>query len=136
VGIPKNIIIVLVNKRVKTKLIVDSGPNRVDSPKPGLVVDHTITPNNSWDFFMVSQNTRQGVPTPSHYTILHDSIGMGPELIQALTYKLCWLYYNYSGPVKIPAPLKYADKMCKLLGERGNIVPHKRFQELAGLYFI
>jgi len=86
---------------------------------------------------MVSQNTRQGVPTPCHYTLLHDSIeGSTPEMIQKLSYRLCYTFFNFSGPVKVPAPIKYADKLAGLTGEMGNIVPHKRYGDMKGLYFI
>ena len=93
-----------------------------------------------YDWYMVSQNTRQGVPTPCHYTVLYDSISPEgkpqPELIQKLAYKMCYTYFNFGGPVKVPAPIKYADKLAGRTGELGNIVPHKRYAELKGLYFI
>jgi aubergine-like protein len=68
--------------------------------------------------------------------VLYDDMGASPEDVYALTYKLTYLYYNFSGPVKIPAPVKYADKMANLLGERGNIMPHKHFENLNSLYYI
>lgn len=71
----------MVNKRVKTKLIVDQG-NRMANPTPGVVLDHSITGNDIWDFYLVSTNCKQGVPTPTHYSVLHDNIpGNTPEKI-------------------------------------------------------
>jgi len=77
---------------------------------------------------MVSQMTRQGVPTPCHYTVLHNSIdGSTPEMIQKLSYRLCYSFFNYSGPVKVPAPIKYADKLAGQSGAMNNLKPHARF---------
>ena len=33
-----------------------------------------------------------------------------------LTSDLTWAYSNWPGPVKIPAPVQYAHKLCALIG--------------------
>ena len=129
----------MVNKRVKTKFVLESDGGRLENARPGTVVDHDITPQGVYDFFLVSQSVRQGVATPSHYSVLYDSINADRNHIIDLTYRLCYLYYNYSGPVKIPGPLKYADKLANMMGERGdkcNLQPHQAFSKINGLYFI
>ena len=129
------ILFLMVNKRVQTKFVLQNN-GRLDNPRPGTVVDHSVTPHGIYDFFLVSQHCRQGVATPSHYSVLYDTIGGSVEDVQQLTYKLCFLYYNYSGPVKIPAPVKYADKLAKMMGERGNMKAHKYFESVKGFYYI
>ena len=107
------------------------------NPVPGTVLDHSITPVGIWDFYMVSTHCRQGVPTPTHYSVLFNNIdGNTPEKIQQLVYKLCYLYYNFSGPIKIPAPIRYADRLAAMVSERGSITPHKHFGNINGLFFI
>ena len=108
----------------------------MDNPRPGTVVDHSVTPDGLYDFYLISPHVRQGVATPSHYSILYDGINSKPEDIISMTYRLCFLYYNFSGPVKIPAPIKYADKLAKLHGERKNFKAHNGFSNINGLYFI
>ena len=49
---------------------------------------------------------------------------------------MSYLYYNFSGAVKIPAPIKYAYRLASLIGESKNAVPHKHWDEIKGLYFI
>jgi argonaute-like protein implicated in RNA metabolism and viral defense len=46
------------------------------------------------------------------------------------------MYYNFSGAVKIPAPVRYADRLATMVGERGNAIPHKHYDTIKGLYFI
>lgn len=137
-GLQTKFLFIMVNKRVKTKFVsVNPQNGKLFNPQPGTVLDHTVTPHDLYDFFLVSQNVRQGIPTPSHYSVLYDSIKGSVEDIQRLTYDLCHLYYNFSGPVKIPAPVKYADKLAHMCGERGrNVIPSTKFSETNGLYFI
>ena len=126
---------IMVNKRVKTKIVVENN-GRLENPRSGTVLDHSITPQDVYDFYLVSQICKQGVATPSHYSILHDSMGAKPEDLIKLTHYLCFLYYNYSGPVKIPAPVKYADRLAKMIGERKITKPHDHFHNLNSLYYI
>ena len=107
----------MVNKRIKTKLVLENG-GRIQNPAPGTVLDHTLTGRGCYDFYLVSQHTRVGVPTPSHYTVLYDDIKADPKDVMAMTYKLTYTYFNFSGSVKIPSPVKYADKMAMLMGDR------------------
>jgi hypothetical protein len=45
--------------------------------------------------------------------VIYDDLHCGPEDIQKLTYKLSYIYYNYSGAVKIPSPLRYAKSISR-----------------------
>jgi aubergine-like protein len=125
----------MVNKRVKTKMISETN-GRLNNPVPGTVLDHSITAKDLQDFYIVTTTSRQGLPTPSHFSVLLNEINATPEQIQALTFKLCYTYYNYGGPVKIPSPVKYADKLAGMVGELGGITPHIRHESNKALYFI
>lgn len=57
-----------------------------------------------YDFFVVSQHVRQGTVSPTHYIVVHDEVGLPPERMQILSYKLTHLYYNWPGTVRVPAP--------------------------------
>lgn len=50
-------IFIMVNKKIKTKLIADMN-SRVMNPRPGLMLDHTITSANEFDFFIVCVESR------------------------------------------------------------------------------
>lgn len=100
------------------------------------MLDHTLTGKDCYDFYLISQHTRVGVPTPSHYTVLYDDIKNDPKQVMEFTYKLTYTYFNFSGSVKIPAPVKYADKMAMLMGDRKIENPHSAYKSRRGLYFI
>lgn len=59
----------------------------------------------------------QGTVTPTHYVVVYDDSGMTPDQCQRLTYKMCHLYYNWPGTVRVPAPCQYAHKLAFLIGQ-------------------
>lgn len=138
------LMVVLVNKRINQRFFNCDNPSRMQNPMPGTIVDKTVVANDTYDFFLVSQQSRQGVVSPTHYVIVHDSTGRHPNEIQLLTYKLCYTYYNVSGSIKVPAPIQYAHRLANLIGDRvkgpskeGIPIPHEYYgKKVHSLYFI
>ena len=75
-----------------------------------------------YDFFLVSQSVRQGTVNPTSYNIIKDTSGLKPKHIQALTYKLTHLYYNWPGTVRVPAPCQYAHKLAFMVTFRSYCI--------------
>jgi hypothetical protein len=46
----------------------------------------------------------QGTVTPTHFVILHDTANLKTDHVHQRTYKLCHLYYNWPGTIRVPAP--------------------------------
>ncbi|XP_034834456.1 piwi-like protein Ago3 [Maniola hyperantus] len=113
---------VVVQKRINTRIFLRQGAEFAN-PNPGTVLDHTITRRDWYDFLIVSQKVNQGTVTPSHYVVIHDDSGMTPDQCQRLTYKLCHLYYNWPGTVRVPAPCQYAHKLAYLVGQNMRVQP-------------
>ena len=108
--------VVVVKKRINTRIFLrDQGG--LTNPPPGTVIDTEVTKPEWYDFFLVAQSVRQGTVTPTHYHVLHDTSGLRPDHIQRLTYKLCHLYYNWQGTVRVPSPCQYAHKLAFLVGQ-------------------
>ncbi|CAO1364269.1 unnamed protein product [Diamesa tonsa] len=111
---------IVVQKRINTKFFQvipnRTGPEGLKNPLPGSVLDHTITRKYLYDFYMISQHVREGTTTPSHYIVVQDENNFDPDILQKLTYKLCFLYYNWPGTVRVPAPCQYAHKLAYLVG--------------------
>lgn len=108
--------VVVVKKRINTRLFA-SIRNNISNPPPGTIVDSEVTRPIWADFFLISQSVRQGSVTPSHYNIICDSTGLKPDHFQRLTYKLCHLYFNWPGTIRVPAPCQYAHKLAYFVGQ-------------------
>ncbi|XP_043262895.1 piwi-like protein Ago3 [Colletes gigas] len=116
--------VIVVQKRINTRIFAKSQQGLINPP-PGTIVDSNITRSDLYDFFLVSQNIRMGTVSPTHYIVIYDNKNMKAEHIQRLTYKLCHLYYNWPGTIKVPAPCQYAHKLVSLVGQNLQLEPHQ-----------
>ncbi|XP_078682114.1 piwi-like protein 1 [Branchiostoma floridae x Branchiostoma belcheri] len=121
-GYEPKITFVIVNKRINTRFFARDGSG-LQNPPPGTVVDDEVTRPEWYDFFLVSTSVRQGTVTPCHYNVVWDTSGLKPDQMQKLTYKLCHLYYNWQGTVRVPAPCQYAHKLAFLVGQSVHTKP-------------
>lgn len=116
---------IVVKKRIHTRLFQKSGNN----PPPGTIVDTGCVHHSWYDFFLVSQSVTQGTVTPTHYHILEDTTGLQPDHIQMLTYKMCHLYYNWPGTIRVPAPCQNAHKLAFLVGQSIHQDPNPELRD-------
>ncbi|OCU01987.1 piwi-like protein 1 [Xenopus laevis] len=115
--------VIVVKKRVNARFFAHFG-NRLQNPPPGTIVDVEITRPEWYDFFIVSQSVRVGTVSPTHYNVVYDNSALKPDYMQRLTYKLCHLYYNWPGVIRVPAPCQYAHKLAFLVGQSIHREPH------------
>ncbi|CAB3408401.1 unnamed protein product [Caenorhabditis bovis] len=106
---------IIVTKRINMR-IMRSGATIVN-PEPGTIVDSVVTRPERLDFYMVPQFVNQGTVTPVSYNILFDNTGLTPDQHHKLAFKLCHLYYNWQGTVRVPALCQYAHKMAFLVAQ-------------------
>lgn len=115
---------ILVNKKTTLKFFETSRGNRrpykernernlYDNPEPGLLVYQKIVDPMIYEFYIQPQKVSSGTATPSNFHVAYGNMNC-PEMIPKLTYDLCFLYSNWRGPIRIPAPLKYAEKLAKV----------------------
>lgn len=107
---------IVVQKRVNTRIYAVTGKG-IDNPEPGAILDNTITRRNLYDFYLVPQAVRQSTATPTHLVVVEDGGSFTPDILQQLSYKLCFLYYNWPGTVRVPACCQYAHKLAFLVGQ-------------------
>ncbi|XP_066151998.1 piwi-like protein Ago3 [Euwallacea fornicatus] len=113
---------IVVQKRINTRIFgITQG--QAENPPPGTILDHTVTQRHLHDFYMVPQSVRQGTVNPTHYIVLHDTCNLKPDHVQRLCYKLCHLYYNWPGTIKVPAPCQYAHKLAAMVGQHIKTQP-------------
>ncbi|KAM6930622.1 piwi-like protein 1 [Xenentodon cancila] len=108
--------VVVVKKRISSRFFTLIG-SKVTNPPPGTVIDTEVTRPEWYDFYIVSQAVRFGSVAPTHYNVVYDTSGLKPDHMQRLTYKLCHMYYNWQGIIRVPAPCQYAHKLAFLVGQ-------------------
>jgi len=112
----------IANKRVSARYFVNNG-GRLSGALPGMYIDKKIVTStgNVQDFFLVSQISRQGAASPTHYHILWmDEGAFTKQDLIKLTYKLCYLYFHINAGIKVPAPIQYAERLGTMLGDKVN----------------
>uniref|UniRef100_A0A914VYH8 Uncharacterized protein n=1 Tax=Plectus sambesii TaxID=2011161 RepID=A0A914VYH8_9BILA len=125
---------VIVTKRVNIRYFKQ--PNHPGgellNPVPGTVVDSVITRPERYDWYLVPQCVRQGTVTPVNYNVIEDTTGLSPDHHQRLAYKLCHLYYNWQGTIRVPAPCQYAQKLAFLVSQS----LHESAKEAYLIYYV
>nr|XP_055151603.1 piwi-like protein 2 isoform X2 [Symphalangus syndactylus] len=129
---PKMVVFV-VQKKISTNLYL-AAPQNFVTPTPGTVVDHTITSCEWVDFYLLAHHVRQGCGIPTHYVCVLNTANLSPDHMQRLTFKLCHMYWNWPGTIRVPAPCKYAHKLAFL---SGHILHHEPAIQLCeNLFFL
>ncbi|XP_017858424.1 PREDICTED: protein piwi [Drosophila arizonae] len=122
---PPMLAYIVVTKSSNTRFFLDNRSN----PPPGTVVDDVVTLPERYDFYLVSQTVRQGTVSPTNYNVLYSNIGLSPDKVQKLTYKMCHLYYNWSGTTRVPAVCQYAKKLATLVGSHLHAIPQNALEK-------
>ena len=86
------------------------------NPPPGAVIDNDVVHPHQYSFFLLSQSVRLGTVSPTHYLVVHDDTLLSADQLQLLVFKLSHLYFNWSGTIRMPAPVQYAAKLAGLVG--------------------
>ena len=68
------------SKRVNTRIFAGD-PKRFQNPMPGTVIDCNVTDKDTYEFYLVSVGARQGMTTPTRFTVLYDTIRSSPDQI-------------------------------------------------------
>ncbi|KAM6931274.1 piwi-like protein 2 [Xenentodon cancila] len=116
------LVFIIVQKRSSTTLYC-RGSNSFGIPPPGTVLDHTLTERDWLDFYLMAHHIRQGCSFPTRYISLYNTANLTPDHLQRLTFKMCHLYWNWSGTISVPAPCKYAHKLAFLTGQYLHLEP-------------
>jgi len=125
---------IVVSKRVSNKFFQCNNGGPPVNPPSGSVIDDVVTLPERYDFYLVSQSVRQGTVNPTSYNIVENTTALTPDHFQKLTYKLCHLYYNWPGTVRVPGVCQYAHKLALLIGDSVHIKPNAALDEL--LYYL
>lgn len=74
--------------------------------------------NELRDFYMISQKCSNGIAQATHYYVAYDDSAADPYMIYNLVNKLSYMYYNWTGSIRVPSPCQYVKKLTQLVGEK------------------
>ena len=114
---PPKLTFIVVLKRIHTRLFNETSKNNFENPPPGTVVDTGITNHDGLEFFLISQSVNQGTATPTRYQCIHNTANLGIDYLESLTFKLCHLYFNWFGTIRVPSVCMYSHKLAFLVGQ-------------------
>lgn len=127
------ITVIIVNKRITQRFFVEDENGNLQNPPSGCCIDDKIVENQDsnveYDFYLVPQNTTQGCVLPTHFYVAFNDSPVKKEAIEQLTFDLCHYYFNWAGPIKVPAPCMYAHKIAELYTIIGKDAPTKHFNQ-------
>ena len=90
------------------------------NPPNGCIIDRGLVERSGeegedkvFDFFMTPASANQGCVLPTHFHVPLNESKLTKLDIQQLTYSLCHFYFNWAGPIKVPAPCQYAHKIAE-----------------------
>lgn len=108
--------VIIVKKRGNTRFFARSRGGLMNPPC-GSVIDSVVSRAEWFDFYLISQCVTQGTVNPTHYNVIHDTIGLKPDHYQRLSFKLTHMYYNWPGTIRVPSTCQYAHKLAFLVGQ-------------------
>ena len=113
-----SLIYIIVNKQTNAKFY-ERSQRGIDNPRPGTVIMDEVVPNPE-SFWLISHAVTQGMASPTRYEVIHKDV-RGPEIstkmLAELSFKMCYMYYNWTGGIKVPAPVMMADRIAQMVGQ-------------------
>ncbi|KAI2631219.1 Piwi domain-containing protein [Xylaria nigripes] len=82
--------------------------DRNGNPLPGTLVERDATHPHHFDFYLCSHVAIQGTARPVHYQVIHDDVGVSPDLLQNMIYHQCYQYARATTPVSLHPAIYYA----------------------------
>ncbi|KZT27684.1 Piwi-domain-containing protein [Neolentinus lepideus HHB14362 ss-1] len=108
------LVFVIVGKRHHIRFFPEQrDADRTGNCRSGLVVDQEIGHPTEFNYYLQSQPGLKGTSRPSHYVAIINTPGISADILQQLSYGLCFAYARASRAVSIPAPVYYADLVCR-----------------------
>jgi len=117
------LVYIITQKRVNARFMFEKGGQMHNVPL-GTIVDNGVVSSGAWDWYMVPAAAPEGcTSTPTRFIVLVDDLNIASDpkkvlALESFTKQLCNLYYNWSGPVRIPSCVKNADKLSQQFGSK------------------
>ena len=70
-----------------------------------------------FDFFLIPHKATVATAQPVLFKSFYNTTGLTKDQIETSTYHLCYNYYNFTGPIKVPMVCMYAHKIAEYAQE-------------------
>lgn len=113
-GYKPKIIYCLVDRNIQHRLFSKVGPDYLN-PGPGTVVDTAVVEvqgDTHFDFYLVPHKATVATAQPVLFKVVYNTSTMNKDQFETSTYHLCYNYFNFGGPIKVPMVCMYAHKIC------------------------
>ena len=123
-GYKPKLTIFSVNKKTDLKFFEKHNGGYKNIPS-GTVIDKQVISPDVFEFYLQCPEVDRGTGSPVHFLCLHnDNEDLTINDFEEITYKQSYYYWNWSGPIRIPAALKYAEVANTFCGKniKGEII--------------
>jgi len=108
------ILYIFVDKRINTRFFCEDNGKMIN-PASGTVIDTCLVESQSqdrYDFYLIPHKATIATACPVHYRVAHNTTGLTKKQVEQYTFDQCFGYYNFMGPIKVPASVMYAHKIA------------------------
>ena len=85
------------------------------NPGPGTIVDTSLVENQGdriYDFYLIPHKASVATAQPVLFKVAYSTSPLTKDQFETSTYHLCYNYFNFAGPVKVPMVCMYAHKIA------------------------
>ena len=114
-----------VNKKTDLKFFEKDNNHGYRNIPTGTVIDKDVISPELFEFYLQCPEVDKGTGSPVHFLCLFNN---NDELtindFEEITYRQSYYYWNWPGPIRIPAALKYAEVANNFCGKniRGSVI--------------
>lgn len=104
------LVFISVNKKTDLKFFEETNRG-LQNPQNGTIIDSDVVSPDYCEFYLQPQFVNSGTATPVHYHCLYDETNIPLNILENMTYRQTYYYWNWPGPIRTPAALKYAEML-------------------------
>ena len=100
-----------VNKKTDLKFFeVDYNNKGYRNIPMGTIIDKVVVSPDVFEFYLQCPDVEKGTGTPVHFLCLYNSNeNLTANDFEEITFRQSYYYWNWPGPIRVPAALKYAE---------------------------
>ncbi len=113
--------VISVNKRVNLRLFDSESDmeGNINNPPPGTFLFGVGAKAKFENFYAIHHADPAHSVVPTHYTILYNNTSIKQDQLQKMLHQLTFMYFNWAGTIKVPAPVQNAHKLAYFSGQTG-----------------